>query len=62
MCWYTHVFSTPLNIKKMNFLKNKWTKDWHISKFISKVKQMLISLKTINLLSRCDVSNTLSVS
>jgi hypothetical protein len=69
MCWYTNdisytkAFSTCLNIKRAGIFQNRWTKGCHIiSKFISEVKQLLMSLRTINLPSRCDVSNTLNVS
>jgi hypothetical protein len=61
MCWYTKTFSTLLNIKEARIFKNKGIKGCHISKFISKLKQLLILLKIINLLWKWNVSNTLSV-
>jgi hypothetical protein len=60
--WYTKVFSTPLNIKGARIFKINGQKVATFSKFINKVKQLLILLQTINLLLRCDVSNTLNVS
>jgi hypothetical protein len=59
-------FARELNDTPRLFNPSKrWINGQKIATFpslLSKVKQMLILLKTIILLSRCDVSNTLSVS
>ncbi len=57
---YTKAYSTPLNIKIARLFQNRWRKGCHISKFLNNIKQLLIPLKPINILSRCDVNNTLN--